>query len=58
MSQKMLLHDIVKQALPGYDTSVAIHNFNIDQSTRSIDIDDFRQKHTRRLYVNQEKRMS
>lgn len=58
MSQKMLLYDIVKQALPGYDSSVAVHNFNIDQSARSIDVDDFRQKHTRRLYVNQGKRMS
>lgn len=30
MLQKMLLYDIVKQALPRYDTSVAVHNFNID----------------------------
>lgn len=57
MSQEMLLYDIVKQALSRYDTSVAVHNFNVDQST-SINVDDFRQKHTRRLYVNQGKRMS
>lgn len=58
MSQEMLLYDIVKQALSRYDTSVAVHNFNVDQSTTSINVDDFRQKHTRRLYVNQGKRMS
>lgn len=30
MSQEMLLYDIVKQALSRYDTSVAVHNFNVD----------------------------
>lgn len=29
-TEKMLLYDTVKQALPRHDTSVTVHNFNVD----------------------------